>query len=54
MRSWARLESTGDIAMVVGAARCDMLIVVAGFSGIYQLHRARQQGLSARVLEAGD
>lgn len=32
----------------------DLLIVGAGFSGLYMLHRARGLGLSARVLEAGD
>lgn len=31
-----------------------MLIVGAGFAGIYQLYRARGMGLSAHVLEAGD
>ncbi len=33
----------------------DALIIGAGFSGLYQLHRLRDElGLSARVLEAGD
>jgi cation diffusion facilitator CzcD-associated flavoprotein CzcO len=32
----------------------DLVIVGAGFSGLYMLHRARELGLSARVLEAGD
>jgi cation diffusion facilitator CzcD-associated flavoprotein CzcO len=31
----------------------DVLIVGAGFAGLCMLHRARQAGLSARVLEAG-
>jgi cation diffusion facilitator CzcD-associated flavoprotein CzcO len=31
----------------------DLLIVGAGFGGLYALHRARQHGLSARVIEAG-
>jgi cyclohexanone monooxygenase len=31
----------------------DAVIVGAGFSGLYMLHRLRQQGLSARVYEAG-
>jgi cyclohexanone monooxygenase len=30
----------------------DMLIVGAGFAGLYQLYRAREMGLSVRVLEA--
>jgi cyclohexanone monooxygenase len=34
-------------------ATFDALIVGAGFSGLYMLHRLRGQGLSARVLEAG-
>ena len=32
----------------------DMLIVGAGFGGIYQLYKAREAGLTARVLEAGE
>ncbi len=32
----------------------DMVIVGAGFAGLYQLHRARGAGLTARVFEAGD
>ncbi|MDI1239978.1 MAG: NAD(P)/FAD-dependent oxidoreductase [Polaromonas sp.] len=32
----------------------DMLIVGAGFAGLYQLYKARQMGFKARVLEAGD
>ncbi len=32
----------------------DVLIVGAGFAGLYMLHRARQLGLRAQVLEAGD
>lgn len=32
----------------------DMLIVGAGFGGIYQLYKAREAGLTARVVEAGD
>lgn len=31
----------------------DMVIVGAGFAGLYMLHRARTMGLSARVFEAG-
>jgi cyclohexanone monooxygenase len=31
----------------------DLVIVGAGFAGMYMLHRARQLGLSARVFEAG-
>jgi len=32
----------------------DALIVGAGFAGLYMLHRLRQAGFRARVLEAGD
>ncbi|WP_428267451.1 flavin-containing monooxygenase [Haliangium sp.] len=31
----------------------DVIIVGAGFAGLYMLHRARELGLSARVFEAG-
>jgi cyclohexanone monooxygenase len=34
-------------------ASYDAVIVGAGFSGLYMLHRLRQQGLSCRVYEAG-
>ncbi len=34
--------------------RTDVLIVGAGFAGLYLLHRARQMGFTARVVEAGD
>ena len=33
--------------------RFDAVIVGAGFAGMYMLHRLRQQGMTARVLEAG-
>ncbi|HUZ13873.1 MAG TPA: NAD(P)/FAD-dependent oxidoreductase [Caulobacteraceae bacterium] len=33
---------------------CDVVIVGAGFSGLYMLHEARRLGLAARVIEAGD
>jgi cation diffusion facilitator CzcD-associated flavoprotein CzcO len=32
----------------------DLVIVGAGFGGLYALHRAQQGGLAARVFEAGD
>ncbi len=32
----------------------DVLIVGAGFAGMYMLHKVRQQGLRAQVFEAGD
>lgn len=35
------------------AAHVDLLIVGAGFAGLYMLYKARQQGLNAQVIEAG-
>ena len=32
----------------------DVMVVGAGFGGMYMLHKLRQQGLKVRVLEAGD
>jgi cyclohexanone monooxygenase len=37
----------------MATASYDAVIVGAGFSGLYMLHRLRQQGLSCRVYEAG-
>lgn len=34
--------------------RYDVVIVGAGFAGLYMLHRVRELGLTARVLEAGN
>ncbi|MFD4828796.1 flavin-containing monooxygenase [Streptomyces uncialis] len=39
---------------VPSAPQVDAVIVGAGASGLYQLHRFRQLGLSTRVFEAGD
>ncbi len=33
---------------------CDAVVVGAGFSGLYMLHRLREQGLSVRVYEKAD
>jgi len=33
--------------------KLDLIIVGAGFAGLYMLHRARQLGFNARILEAG-
>ena len=33
--------------------RVDIVIVGAGFAGMYMLHRARQLGFGAKVIEAG-
>src|SRR5215469_1258437 len=32
----------------------DVIVVGAGFAGLYALHKLRSQGLSVRVFEAGD
>jgi cyclohexanone monooxygenase len=37
-----------------GPESLDVVIVGAGFAGLYMLHRVRELGLSVRVLEAGD
>jgi cyclohexanone monooxygenase len=37
----------------MSADKFDVVIVGAGFAGLYMLHRTRAMGLSARVLEAG-
>jgi len=42
------LNSTGE-----APSACDVVIVGAGFSGLYLLHRMRGLGLTARVFEAG-
>ena len=34
--------------------RYDAIIIGAGMSGMYQLHRLRELGLSVRVFEAGE
>ena len=33
---------------------CDVLVIGAGITGIYQLHRAREAGFDVQLLEAGD
>jgi cyclohexanone monooxygenase len=39
---------------VTEAQHADAVIVGAGFSGLYQLYRLRELGLTTRVFEAGD
>ena len=34
--------------------RLDVVVVGAGFSGLYLLHRLREAGFTARAIEAGD
>jgi cation diffusion facilitator CzcD-associated flavoprotein CzcO len=47
------LQPTLDEGSGLPAAKVDVLVVGAGITGIYHLHRARQAGFSARLLEAG-
>ena len=42
-----------DAAVMDESHRYDVVIVGAGFAGLFMLHRARGLGLSARVVEAG-
>ena len=37
-----------------GQTELDVLIVGAGFSGLYQLHRLREEGFDVRLVEASD
>src|SRR3990167_8445396 len=43
-----------DQASANATTACDVVIVGAGFSGLYLLHRMRGLGLTARVFEAAD
>ena len=43
----------GEQNMSDSTKSIDAVIVGAGFAGIYMLHKLRQQGLEARVIEAG-
>ena len=36
-----------------GIKQFDVIVIGAGFAGIYQLHKLRQLGFSVRILEAG-
>ena len=38
---------------ITDAHEYDVIIIGAGFSGVYQLHRFRQLGYSVRLLDAG-
>lgn len=48
---WVRREIDGRLNPVESV---DAVIVGAGFSGMYQLHKLRDMGLSVQVFEAGD
>src|SRR5215470_8290508 len=45
------MTNSGEASPV--AVPLDVLVVGAGITGIYQLHRAREAGFSAQLLEAG-
>ena len=47
------MQSTNPLSPVI-ANQPDVVVVGAGFAGLYMLVRLRQLGLSARVIEAGD
>ncbi len=53
MAGAADQAGTADQADAAEAGEFDVVIVGAGFSGMYMLHRARGLGLTARVYEAG-
>ena len=38
----------------MGKSDVDVVVVGAGFAGMYLLHELREKGFSSRVLEAGD
>jgi cyclohexanone monooxygenase len=46
-------SASGDKRSASGAA-CDVVVVGAGFAGLYMLYRLRELGLSARAFEQGD
>ncbi len=53
------MAESGDAAGMsnpdgVGAAHVDALVIGAGFSGLYALHRLRELGVRTRVLEMAD
>ena len=44
----------GAASVEAGGAAVDVVVVGAGFAGMYLLHRLRALGMSTRVIEAGD
>ncbi len=47
-------DDAAQLAPVEPSIRFDAVVVGAGISGLYALHRLRELGLSVRVIEAGD
>jgi cation diffusion facilitator CzcD-associated flavoprotein CzcO len=54
MSAAAKHTDMGADTDTEAGAEVDVLVVGAGVTGIYQLHRAREAGFSAVLLEAGD
>ncbi|MBL6955073.1 MAG: NAD(P)/FAD-dependent oxidoreductase [Alphaproteobacteria bacterium] len=50
----AKSQQDNPAADAGPAKQFDVIIIGAGMSGMYQLHRLRELGLSVRVFEAGD
>jgi len=48
------LQSISGRGNAAGNETCDVVVVGAGFAGMYMLHRLRGLGLSVRVYEQGD
>jgi cyclohexanone monooxygenase len=46
--------SAQPLSVAKGAETCDVVVVGAGFAGMYMLHRLRGQGFRVRVYEQGD
>src|SRR5580704_5378538 len=47
------VQSISGNGHAANAETCDVVVVGAGFAGMYMLHRLRGQGLSVRVYEQG-
>jgi cyclohexanone monooxygenase len=47
------LQSIAGKSQAAGSETYDVVVVGAGFAGMYMLHKLRKQGLSARVYEQG-
>ena len=43
-----------NAAVAAASITCDVVVVGAGFAGLYMVHRAREEGLSVMCFEAGE